>query len=212
MVYVGMSVVLGILTGTVLADGSWRSMVPATSHDSIQVSSSVSESPTLAATQIAPAVPLPAQAVAVANAQASSALKPAALTTSATHRSTRVLGAGKRHRAGHRGHGRHRIHANLIASAPAKMPSVFTPPKAEVPAITYSFSIQGELTVFDFDPSTGIIQTYEGENFALDKTATAAGAVTLPDYPATIHYSCDQAGSCTLIRGGVVVLNAKRTS
>jgi len=74
-----------------------------------------------------------------------------------------------------------------------------------------AFTVHGEVTVSNYDSTAGIIETYEGETFALDETQSASGTVPWDDYVPNIHYRCDQFGSCTLNHGGGVVLNAKRT-
>jgi hypothetical protein len=77
--------------------------------------------------------------------------------------------------------------------------------------IPSAFTVHGEVTVSSYDSTAGIIETYEGETFALDQTQSTSGTVPWDDYVPNIHYQCDQFGNCTLNRGGGVVLNAKRT-
>jgi hypothetical protein len=77
-------------------------------------------------------------------------------------------------------------------------------------AIPSAFTVQGDATVASYDASAGIMQTYEGEAFAFDKTASADGANPGDEFVSNIHYRCDQFWNCTLRAGGAV-LKAKRT-
>jgi hypothetical protein len=74
-----------------------------------------------------------------------------------------------------------------------------------------AFTVQGEVTVASYDASAGTFDTYEGETFALDKTAGTIGAILWNASVPGIQYTCDQFKNCTLTRDGRVVLNAKRT-
>jgi hypothetical protein len=70
--------------------------------------------------------------------------------------------------------------------------------------------VEGELTVSAYDASTGTIETYEGEAFALPAAASAGSEIHGEDLSQNIHYRCDPYNRCTLI-AGQSVLNAKRT-
>ena len=67
------------------------------------------------------------------------------------------------------------------------------------------FSIQGSMKEAAYDAFTGMIETYEGEAFALDQPGTAQSIVAAWQYPADFHYRCDELGSCSLVRSGVAV-------
>ena len=221
MVYVGMSIVLGILTGTVLADGSWRAIIPAGSHDSAQFTFASYEPPSVpvaSSTQTSPVLPLAVNSASSQTSAASQTTASAKSTATTGHRSVHVPVSGKRHRRGHRGHSRHRLHAHVKPAVPARLPAsleaVNTVPAVEpvdAPKVV-AFTIQGDATVFNYDVSAGILQTYEGQSFALDKSASASNAATWEDYSGRVHYTCDQAGNCTLFRAGIVILNARRTT
>jgi hypothetical protein len=73
----------------------------------------------------------------------------------------------------------------------------------------FSFTVQGDLTVFNYDTSAGTLETYEGQTFTLDRTMMDGG-VTPVDFPPNIHYTCDQSGKCVLIHAGAVIANARR--
>jgi len=73
LVYAGLGVALGILVGTVMADGSWRTLSPLAQHPIVQASSSGSGSgsASLAATKAAPTPPVQAQTATHASPQSS---------------------------------------------------------------------------------------------------------------------------------------------
>jgi hypothetical protein len=73
----------------------------------------------------------------------------------------------------------------------------------------YSFVIEGDVTVVDFDASAGTIETHEGKRFVIGTKMAQNNAIPWEDYRSNLHYRCDQAGSCTLMRAGVVVPNAR---
>ncbi|HEY1902512.1 MAG TPA: hypothetical protein VGG56_08795 [Terracidiphilus sp.] len=139
--------------------------------------------------------------------------------TSATHkistthkrRSLHML-AARRRRWGRRARFRHRLHTSLRAPLIAKLTPDVPEPGLELDRAQkiIGFSIEGDATEANYSASAGLIQTYEGVTFALDKTASGAGAIALLDYPANIHYRCNQAGSCTLVRAGAVAVSAMR--
>ena len=281
MVYATIGVVLGIVAGTILADGSWRSMSPFASHQPVRANSSVpgpaarpvinvAKTPALnpqpiaqpspqlppalkpSAASQAPAVnlqavvtpkspqllaaPAPAAArvpVSVKRPPASALAKapittrtPAAVKVSGAakfsvghrHRSLRKFVAGKKFLSGRRrGHGRRRLHARLRAASIAKaaIAARISPkpgPQKLVDAdVPFSFMVEGNVTVANFDALAGTIETYEGETFALDRSPTENSTVSWLDYPPDIHYRCDQSWKCTLIHDGVVIVNARRT-
>jgi hypothetical protein len=70
--------------------------------------------------------------------------------------------------------------------------------------------IQGEATIAGYDAGTGIIETYEGQTFVLDKTAGETSAIRWPDFPFNVHYRCDDNGGCTLVHGSATA-SAKLT-
>jgi hypothetical protein len=79
------------------------------------------------------------------------------------------------------------------------------------PVTPSGFTVEGEVTVSSYDSSAGVIDTYEGETFALDKTLTASNAIRGDDIPSDLHYRCDQFRNCSLIVGGQYVSNVRRT-
>jgi hypothetical protein len=79
------------------------------------------------------------------------------------------------------------------------------------PVISSAFTVEGEVTVSSYDSSAGVIDTYEGETFALDKTLTASNAIHGDDIPSSLHYRCDQFRNCSLVMDGQYVPNVRRT-
>lgn len=73
----------------------------------------------------------------------------------------------------------------------------------------YQFSSEGDVTVADFDASKGRIETYEGRTFVIGATAVASATTSLQDSGASVHYRCDQSGSCTLMRAALVMQNVR---
>jgi len=140
---------------------------------------------------------------------------------SASHRlrPAHRLVAGKSFLGGRRkGHGRHRLHAHLKTTVIAKAAiDTRIAPKAvaqkpvietEVP---FSFTVEGTVTVANYDSLAGIIETYEGETFALDRTSSQGRTISAVDYPPEMQYRCDQTRNCTLMHGGVLIGSARRT-
>jgi hypothetical protein len=269
VVCVGVGVFFGILVGTTIADGSWRSLNPLVQrHTAVQVSSNnpvpvnhpvaktaqtsplqlqaskqgspqpvVAGQPATTPSSLAPQTPVaqvrqpaPTQSQVapqapvtqqVSGAQQFSSVQRASATqrVPATHkrRLLHKVAARKRHFGRRKGHIRHRLHAVRKTEVAAGLASNVPVPEssaaaiASVSTIPSAFTVRGEVTVASYDATAGIVETYEGETFALDKTQTASGAVPWDEYVPNIHYSCDQFGNCTLNRGGQSLLKAKRT-
>jgi hypothetical protein len=89
------------------------------------------------------------------------------------------------------------------AATPSIPVAVETQPKS------YTFFSEGDTAVADFDASVGRIETYDGRKFVIDASAAASAAETFQDSGTSIHYRCDQSGNCTLMRGGLVLQNAR---
>jgi len=83
------------------------------------------------------------------------------------------------------------------------------PVMAETSTQNYTFFSEGDATVADFDTSAGKIETYEGRTFVLSAAATATASTSLEDSGWSVHYRCDQSGSCTLSRAGMVLQNVR---
>ncbi len=226
-VYACIGVALGIVAGTMLASGPWGKTNPSPSSQVAQVSAHES-GPAKPAT--APTAPTKAgegttagpqlasaslpQLAAAALPPLSSVQKPsgAATTVALTgtlvhkHRAVRRRAVGRRH-----GHVRHRLHLPLNPTVGSGMIAAVKPPNPAGTQENFVFTVEGTMTVSNYDSPAATIETYEGESFTLDKPANDTTAVSWLEYPADVHYRCDQSGNCTLIHAGVVENNARRT-
>jgi hypothetical protein len=71
------------------------------------------------------------------------------------------------------------------------------------------FYSEGDLTVEDYNPQAGTIETSDGRTFALGTTVSVNNASSWQDYRSNVHYKCGQNGSCTLMRHGAFAPNAR---
>ncbi len=71
------------------------------------------------------------------------------------------------------------------------------------------FSIEGDDSIVDFDPSRGVIQTGSGKVFFIDRAGGAASDPRWQDYPVDIHYRCDRSSECVLVHAGAGALHAR---
>jgi hypothetical protein len=94
-----------------------------------------------------------------------------------------------------------------LSHAPAAAPVLAA--AVETEAKSYRFFSEGDATVADFDASMGRIETYEGRTFVIGTTAVASAGASLQDSGVSVHYRCDQSGSCTLVRAGMVMQNVR---
>jgi len=93
MVYAGLGIALGILVGTVMADGSWRTMNPLAQHRIVQASSSGSGSADRPAVKAAQTPPLQAQSTTHGSPQSSPVLPSHAVQTAADRKAPAVHAA-----------------------------------------------------------------------------------------------------------------------
>jgi hypothetical protein len=77
---------------------------------------------------------------------------------------------------------------------------VVAPETASRPA---SMMIEGDLTMADFDASTGTVETREGRNFTVSQAGSDGNTLSWQDYSGNVHYRCTQAGNCTLSGSGI---------
>jgi hypothetical protein len=68
---------------------------------------------------------------------------------------------------------------------------------------------EGDLTVEDYDPAGGTIETSDGRTFVVGATVSVSTAASWEDYRASVHYRCSGDGSCTLQRAGAIALDAR---
>jgi hypothetical protein len=127
------------------------------------------------------------------------------------HRTGRRLAAWRRHLSRLAALSRRRVEAPRpaeIADAALSSGKAFSP---ILPDTGSAFTVEGEVTVASYDSSEGVIDTYEGETFALDKTLMASNAVSGDEIPSNLHYRCDQFRNCSLLLDGQSVSNVRRT-
>jgi hypothetical protein len=88
-----------------------------------------------------------------------------------------------------------------IVSAPAASASVALAAEAAPrPAV---MMIEGDLTVADYDATTGTVETREGRNFSIAQAVNDGNSLAWQDYAGHVHYRCTQAGNCTLSGSGI---------
>ncbi|MGB6688796.1 MAG: hypothetical protein WBE76_13250 [Terracidiphilus sp.] len=61
------------------------------------------------------------------------------------------------------------------------------------------FAIEGDDVLVGYDAAAGVLETGTGQTFYVDKQANLAGWQV---FPLRIHYRCDQAAGCTVVRAG----------
>jgi hypothetical protein len=78
------------------------------------------------------------------------------------------------------------------------------------PSKAFSFSMEGDDAVVEYDVSGGVLETRAGKIFLIDKAAGASNTAPWQEYPAYFHYRCEQTtSSCTLIRAGASAMHAR---
>jgi hypothetical protein len=67
----------------------------------------------------------------------------------------------------------------------------------------FYLGIQGDVTVANYNATTGTVQTYEGETYQLATNSSSTNSIAWQDYPFNVHYRCDGGGNCMLSHAGV---------
>lgn len=98
--------------------------------------------------------------------------------------------------------------ANEPEVAPIEMDADQSIPVEE--AKSSAFVSEGDLTVADYNPDQGTIETSDGRTFELGETVSMGQTVAWDQYRSNVHYRCEQDGSCTLQRAGVVTINSRQ--
>lgn len=211
-------VALGIVVGTLAADGSLRAMFSATSLHSVQASTNPPKPTAPPALKLEQAPPPEVHAAALETAKPVHILKSAEVRTPEVKVSVTVKPRpAHRHAARRRHTGRRRIHSRRRAHLHAKPNHIINlQDKAKVSssiiaAKLFTYMVEGDVTVASYDASLGRIDTYEGETFSLNQIASLGDIVPLDAYPGNLHYRCDQSWNCTLFRDGNTIFSAKRT-
>ncbi len=101
------------------------------------------------------------------------------------------------------------VREHIAPLSPVGASTPVFPVVAETPTKNFLFLSEGDVTVADFDASMGRIETYEGRTFVLGSSAAASAPASLQDSGSSVHYRCDQSGSCTLYRAGLVMQNVR---
>jgi hypothetical protein len=218
--YAAGAVMLGFLVGTAVAVITGGTFSRVASNDSASVSSSAAASngPLVAQAVQTPKVQM--QVASQITATPAPSQLPVAVKTSATPQQSAVIlqhvsskDVAKKTSSSMR--------KASIESSPGVSPNVvataaLAPESSAVSsddaAKPFSFSIEGDFTIADFDTSNGMIETNEGKSFVIDMRVSDSNTTQLQDYSGNVHYRCDQTGSCTLHGAGVVVPNVKLTT
>jgi hypothetical protein len=101
------------------------------------------------------------------------------------------------------------VTTDIAPPSPVADATPMIPLVAETGTESYLFLSEGDVTVADFDASMGKIETYEGRTFVLGSAAAASVPESLQDSGSSVHYRCDQSGSCTLYGAGLVIQNVR---
>jgi hypothetical protein len=213
---------LGIVFGTLLASGGLHATNQASLLHGVQAGSVASVSAPAPAVQVpqtvkaSAATPVTHPAAQAADGQMSVAENstPAkasaarSITVSEEHPVAHHPFSAKRHlvRRWHRA--RHRVHPPELANAPAGAPFIFNEANSGNEAKPFIFTVEGDVSVANYDALSQTIDTYEGESFSLDQAPSATTEVAWQD---NVHYRCDQSGNCDLVRAGQAFTNTHRT-
>jgi hypothetical protein len=232
LTYGVIGVAMGIVVGTLAADGTLRAIIQPPALHSVQASTQTPKPPAPPAAKPAQAQTTP-PAVNLAQTQATPPMALAAIqetpkplagskptaantqvlkvSTTGKPRPAHKLVSRRRHLGRRRVHSRHRTHFHLKSKAVAKLPAKIEAPKPVVDAAVFNFTVEGDVTVASYDVSLRQIDTYEGQTFALNQIASLSDMTSFDAYPASLHYRCDQSWNCTLFRDGSTIFSAKRT-
>lgn len=230
MLVVAAGISLGTFTGLAFALVNASRGDPAASSESIQDSSTTAQAGTSLAVNTPPA---PTIQTAVFTPQNANPSQPDAITGPSVARAEELRGSAenpavKAHPrpAAHRVHrrkqamlraatfkpagegkrgGRHRLTSAQLA-APAALDGAQLSLDEARPSIFYT---EGDLTVEDYDATSGTIHASDGRTFILGETVAASYATSWDDYRSGVHYRCGQNGICMLMRAGVVAPNAR---
>jgi hypothetical protein len=198
LLYAAIGTALGLLAGTATAVGPWGTNSALMARDSVHVSLSAPGSGTSV-----PQSTLLAASIQIAATPAPVLVQPAPVAPP-------VAVASVHHVASNLFTKRALSHQTMPAAiastvAPAAVETVetsvpATPDSASSPA---SMTIEGDLTVADFDASTGTLETREGRSFTVTPVGNGGSSLDWQDYAGNVHYQCTQAGSCSLTGSGM---------
>jgi hypothetical protein len=95
------------------------------------------------------------------------------------------------------------------APTTAALPSAFLSNGLDDASKPLTFYSEGDATVVSYDAAGDTITTDDGRTFVIGATVSVSHAVSWQDYRENVHYRCDQNGNCSLMRTGVIALNAR---
>ena len=210
---------LGLLAGVAAASGPWDSNSSVMANDSAAMNFTAPASRAVATTasvnqHVVPVQVIQSQISQQATQAAAPVLVRASLETTVAHHAE----IQPAHQAASSF-----FVKSAIRPADKVSPAVSTPgaPVAaamavsNVPASTENISkpaamvIEGDLTVADFDASTGTVETREGRNFSINQAGSDGNTLAWQDYAGNVHYKCTQGGSCTLAGSHVSASGAR---
>lgn len=102
-----------------------------------------------------------------------------------------------------------RLSIRMVRRSPAPAAMLVRVSEPAIPSPSPSFTVEGDVTVAGYDAFVGMIATREGLIFLVDRSVGQSDASLLEDSPGSLHYVCDQAGSCTLVHRGISFSAAK---
>lgn len=183
----------GLLAGTATAVGAWSMNAPVTAENSAAVSISV---PGSASSVAEMAVSAPVQTTQEISVSPFSATSPVQHVV-ANSFTKKVL------RSAHKAAFTASAEASPIETAAAETAVASPSATADNTLNSAQMTIEGDLTVTDFDASTGTLATREGRNFTVSPAGSGPSSQDWQDYAGNVHYQCTQTGSCSLTGSGV---------
>jgi len=191
--YVVMGSALGTVAGTSLAMASFQTGIPTLVF---RVVPPVQADATVASVARPPAQPatFASNVVAASASVAKTSVAKASVTVVHLHRNGPIRSAVSKQIA---------TQSQVATTLPAPAATV------ESGAKSYTFFSEGDATIADFNAAMGTIETYEGKTFMIGTTAAALATGSLQDSGLSIHYRCDQGGTCTLTQAGQIMQNVR---
>jgi hypothetical protein len=208
---------LGLLTGIAAASGPWGGNTAVMANDATPITASVPATSASVDHHAAPARFVPSQLTQRAPETAAPSFVRASLDTTGSHRNDATQ---ERHVTSN-DFVKKAIQAEPMVATAISTPVAPVAPVAAAMAVSTvpegsesvskpaSMMIEGDLTVADFDASTGTVETREGKSFSVTQAGSDGNTLAWQDFAGHVHYKCTQAGSCTLAGSGVTASGAK---
>jgi len=213
--YAAAGAALGILFGVVVAVATGNTLGPVASHDAGTANASAQSA--MVSTPAAPVAQPSAPQSQADSKPSDSSIVPSVYAAMIEAPVTPAPAAAPVHHATHRVVRKNLSDQQTLQDVPAALATAIVPPVSEAvspedTAKSFVFMIEGDVTVADFDASTGTIETNDGKSFVIDKTVGDASSMSWGDYSGNVHYRCDQGGNCTLMGNGISVPNVRLTT